>query len=160
MSDERAESLEIHGELSLFGFPPEKAILWALPRSRRWRGIRAVAYVGGGLLLAPVLGVVPPHAPWVLGALGLGGVLGVRKWREWFTLVSFQGRCPKCGAAMTLKAGTPVRPSLSVPCDGCHHDSRLTVAASDIHPARSGSPSSSGAEVPASGAPGQGGREK
>jgi len=120
--------VELRGALTLFGFSPEEAIVLAIPRSRGWRGTRAFAFIGGGLVLTPMVGMVPPHAPWAVGALGFGFYFGIRKWREHFTLRAIYGRCPKCGAAVTLKAGTPLKTTLSVSCDSCHHNSQLTVA--------------------------------
>lgn len=120
-------ALELSGAMTLFGFPPEKAVVHVLPRSRAWRGARAVGFISGGILLAPLVGVVPPHAPWVAGALGFGFFFGIRKWRERFTLLALHARCPKCGRPLRLKGGTPLRATHSVPCDGCHYDSQLTV---------------------------------
>lgn len=77
--------------------------------------------------MAPVVGLVPPHAPWALGALGLGFFFGIRKWREALTLVDFRGRCPKCGSPTPLKEGIAVRSGMSVPCNQCHHDSILNL---------------------------------
>jgi len=113
--------------LNLFGFPPTEAVVQAIPRSRSWRSVRASVFFGGGLLLAPVVGLVPPHAPWVAGVLGFGIFFGLRKWREHFTVESLQARCPKCGEPVGVKAGTPMRNALSVSCDACHHDSQLSV---------------------------------
>jgi hypothetical protein len=125
--EEEASSVALSGTVTLFGFPPGKALIHAVPRTRAWRGARALAFALGGILLAPVVGVVPPHAPWVAGALGFGFFFGVRKWRERFTLESLHARCPKCGGPLVLPPGTPLRPTHSVPCDGCHHDSQLNV---------------------------------
>jgi len=68
----------MEGTISLFGFPSTSARIEALPRSTAWRGLRASAFFGGGLLLAPAVGLVPPHAPWVVAVLGIGGFLGLR----------------------------------------------------------------------------------
>jgi hypothetical protein len=119
------------GTLSLFGFPSTPARLTVQPRSATWRAIRASAFFAGGILLAPLVGLVPPHAPWALGVLGIGGFLGLRKWRERFTILSFEGACPKCGEALSIPSGTPLRPVMTVPCPGCHHDSRLTPSLSE-----------------------------
>ena len=119
--------LQLSGTLSLFGFPPVEASLKVVPRSVAWRGALASAYVGGGLLLAPILGMVPPHAPWAVGVLVCGGFLGVRKWRERFTLLSLDGACPKCGGKVSIPSRVPLKSGISVPCEGCHHDSRLLV---------------------------------
>jgi hypothetical protein len=119
--------MTVKGTLSLFGFLDQEAELAVLPRSRGWRRIRAGGFFLAGLVTAPLAGMVPPHAPWALGALGLGTFLGSRKLRERFTLLSFQGHCPRCEGELHLPEGTPVRGALSVSCEGCHHDSRLTV---------------------------------
>jgi hypothetical protein len=114
------------GTIFLFGFPETRAELEVLPRSTGWRLFHAAAFVGGGLILAPIVGLVPPHAPWAVASLVIGGFAGFRKWKERFTLKSFQGRCPKCGGDLSIRAGTPLRPVMTVPCPGCNHDSRLT----------------------------------
>jgi hypothetical protein len=119
--------LKLSGTLSLFGFPPAEASLEVLPRSLAWRGARASIFLGGGLLLAPILGMLPPHVPWVAGALACGGFLGVRKWRERFTLITLRGDCPRCGGRVSTPSGIPLRSSISVPCEACHHDSQLSV---------------------------------
>ena len=98
-----------------------------LARSGAWRGTRAILFGGGGLLLAVTVSIIPPHAPWVVAALGSGGIFALRKWRERFTVLALSASCPKCGGGMALRPGTPLRRVLSVPCEGCHHDSRLTV---------------------------------
>jgi hypothetical protein len=113
------------GTLSLFGYPSTEARLQVQPRSRRWRWTRAGFFFGSGLLAAPVVGLVPPHAPWVLGALGLGGFMGTRKWKERFTVLSLEGPCPKCGEGLAMKAGAPLKPTMTVSCGECNHDARL-----------------------------------
>lgn len=117
----------MEGTLTLFGYPSTDARLEVLPRSKAWRGTQAVIFLGGGLLLAPAVGLVPPHAPWVLGVLGLGVFLGRRKWMERFTLLSLTGICPKCEAEISITKKAPLRPGMAVPCPACRHDSRLMV---------------------------------
>ncbi|MGA0872435.1 MAG: hypothetical protein ACO3SJ_06155, partial [Phycisphaerales bacterium] len=46
-----------------------------ITRTTGWRISRATPPIVVGLLLAPVLFIVPPHVPWSLGALG-GGLAG------------------------------------------------------------------------------------
>ena len=115
------------GTLSIFGYPNTTATLEVIPRSIRWRAFRAFLYAGGGLVLAPALGLIPPHAPWALAALAVGGFMAVRRWRERFTLESLQGRCPKCGGSLRLQGRVPLRPVMTVPCSSCNHESRLTT---------------------------------
>jgi len=127
----------LKGTVSLFGFPSTEAVLQVQPRSRGWRWTRAGLFLGGGLLAAPVVGLVPPHAPWVVGVLGLAGFLGVRRFKEKFTVLSFHGTCPRCGEALALKAGVPLKSAMAVPCGACGHDPRLEP---DL-PARASRPS-------------------
>jgi len=115
------------GTISLFGFPSTDAKLEVIPRSTAWRGVRVVGSLAAGLLLAPALGLVPPHAPWAILSLTTGGFVAFRKWQEQFTVVGFQGECPRCGGPLAIRTGTPLRPEMTLPCPGCNHDSRLTA---------------------------------
>ena len=117
----------LKGRITLFGFPPTDGVVQARPRSLAWRGGWAFAYGTGGVALATLAALVPPHAPWVAGALGLGTFLALRRWRERYTLLALEGSCPRCGLGLTLPSGTPIRGVMSVSCDGCRHDSTLTV---------------------------------
>jgi len=117
----------MEGTISLFGFSSTPARLEVLSRSTGWRAWRASGFVGSGLLLAPAVGLVPPHAPWMIAVLGIGGFLGLRKWRERFTILALEGICPKCGGSLSLARGTPLKPVMTVPCEGCNHDTRLTT---------------------------------
>jgi len=131
-------SRRIEGTLSLFGFPDTDASVNVLPRSARWRGTRAAIFWGGALLFAPAFALVPPHVPWVVAILGIGGFLGSRKWRERYTVVGFRGECPKCGKPLSVRPGTPLKPIMSVGCEGCHHESRLEAIPPEAFPPTSG----------------------
>jgi hypothetical protein len=133
-SEGRDSILELPGRLVLFGFPPAPVAVSAIPRSLWWRGIRALGFFGGGVALAAGGSLVPPHAPWVLGALGIGGYLGIRKWEERISVLSLQGLCPKCGKKIQLRKGTPLRQSVSLSCDGCLHNLELEVEPSEPSP--------------------------
>jgi hypothetical protein len=118
----------IHAEatLVLFGFESTPATAYLLPRPRSWRMGGALRIVAASLLVAPVVGLIPPHAPWVVGALGGGLFLARRRWRERFTVDGVEGTCPKCGARVVSGRGRLRNPH-PVPCEGCHHESRLEV---------------------------------
>lgn len=115
----------MEGTLTLFGFSSTSAWLDVLPRTTAWRATRASIFMGVALIVAPAVALIPPHVPWVFMALGLGGFMASRKWKERFTILSLEGLCPKCGGSLSLPNGTPLRAVLTVPCDGCNHDSRL-----------------------------------
>jgi hypothetical protein len=75
-------------------------------------------------VIAPFVAIVPPHAPWAIGALATGVILARRRWLERFTLERVEGVCPKCGEPLAVKAARLRLPHL-VACEGCHHQSEL-----------------------------------
>ena len=126
-SPDDAGTVQVPGRIALFGYDPVEVRLELLPRSRRWRLWGAGRTAAVALVLAPVAGLVPPHAPWILGVLGVGGFLARRRWQERFTVVDIDGTCPKCEAELSVAQGR-LRTPHPVPCEGCHHDSSVQVA--------------------------------
>jgi len=119
-----AETHEVEAELTLFGFPATPARVFLRPRSRSWRLWGALRSQGVGLILAPAVGLVPPHAPWALGALGVGFLLARRRWRHFATVEKVIGQCPKCGTTVSPRPAMMRQPH-PVPCEGCHHELTL-----------------------------------
>ncbi|MDT8340469.1 MAG: hypothetical protein RQ751_03065 [Longimicrobiales bacterium] len=115
------------GVLRTFGYPDAEVHVTVQPRTLAWRASRAGVFIGGGVLVAPVVALVPPHAAWALGALTLGLVLGLRRWRERATVTALRGACPRCGTALSLDRPVRLRPELSVPCPRCRHTATLEV---------------------------------
>ena len=116
----------VAGHVRLFGFDPVSAIGSIRPRPRSWRIAGAVRTGIATLVLTPVAAIVPPHAPWALGALGVGFVLGRRRLNHRFTLEALEARCPKCDGVLTVRPGQLKTPH-TVPCDGCHHEATLEL---------------------------------
>ena len=116
------------GTLSLFGHEPTPAEVAYVWRSRRWRLVRAARTFAVAVVLAPLVALVPPHAPWALGALGAGAFLARQKLRERRTLLSVRGTCPRCGEGVRLDGPTRLRSPHPVPCEACHHEAGLAVA--------------------------------
>jgi hypothetical protein len=84
--------------------------------------------------------MVPPHAPWMIGALALGAILARRRWTERFTLEHIQGACPKCGEPLAVKRGR-LRVPHSVTCEACHHQTALRFPEEALqHAPATGSP--------------------
>lgn len=123
-----SERFTVEGEALVFGFPATAVELSVRRRSASWRVGGAVRTLAIFLVAAPLAAIVPPHAPWAIGALATGGILARRRWRERFTLEGVDGPCPKCGAPLSVKAGR-LRLPHPVACESCHHQSALRIPA-------------------------------
>jgi hypothetical protein len=122
----------------VFGHEPTPVRVVLTPRSTGWRAGRAARWIVGGLVMAPVVGVVPPHAPWAAGA-GVGGlVLGLRKWGERFTLREVEGACPRCASALGLTGQPPLRSPHPIPCDACGNPVSLRIDPAELDRAADG----------------------
>jgi hypothetical protein len=120
-----SQQLRVEGEAILFGFPSTRAVLSIRPRPRAWRASGAAVRMGGGFVMAGVMAIVPPHAPWIMGWLVIGGVMARRRWIERYTLQGLDAECPKCGAPLSVKPSR-LRLPHPVSCEACHHETRLT----------------------------------
>lgn len=118
--------VRLTGRAVLFGFDAADVEADVRARPRSWRLTGAAQWMGLGVLVAPVAAVVPPHAPWAIGALAVGGILARRRWRETHTLEGIAGSCPKCGEDFELKSQR-LRSPHPLECEACHHVSSLQL---------------------------------
>jgi hypothetical protein len=121
-------TFEADGRVTLFGFDSTPARARLRPRSKAWRVSGLIRIVAVTLVVAPMVTLIPPHAPWLLGVLGGGAYLASRRWKERFTLESLEGTCPKCGTALQVTPGR-LRDPHGLSCDSCHNDVELRVPA-------------------------------
>lgn len=119
-------TFEADAHLTLFGFDPTAARVALLPRSRAWRLRGVIPIVLATLVVGPVVGAIPPHAPWVLAVVGTGTFLARRRWKWHFTLLSLNGTCPRCGAEAHVRPGR-LRDPHTLTCEGCRNDLVLKV---------------------------------
>jgi len=119
-------SFEADARIQLFGFDPTPATLSLRPRSRSWRVGGAVRTMVVTLIVAPMVAVIPPHAPWLIGVLAGGGFLARRRWREHYTVVGVEGRCPRCGGPLEAPGGR-LRSPHPVLCTACHFEANAAV---------------------------------
>ncbi|HAC07455.1 MAG TPA: hypothetical protein DCF71_16535 [Gemmatimonadetes bacterium] len=117
--------------VTLFGFESTEAFASIQPRGRRWRVGGAARTMGIFLVIAPMMAIVPPHAPWLIGALTAGIILTRRRLIERFTLISLEGTCPKCDATIDVKR-TRLRIPHPLTCQSCHHQASLKVPAETL----------------------------
>lgn len=118
--------------VTLFGHAPTAARLDLLPRSRAWRTRKAALPLVVGVALAPVVALLPPHAPWALVALVTGGILALRRWKERYTIQAAEARCPRCEADLPLAAGSRLRIPHPVTCPECGHEPVVEVTEEEL----------------------------
>lgn len=125
--------------IELFGFPRTTARIVVIPRSAGWR----IGHAVGGLLLSwACIGIVmwvPPHFPWILTAFFLGIFFFVKYIRQRYTLVELEGRCPKCGAPLTIRKPTRLGLPHRLHCTVCHQAPLLRA---EVGPASAAGPAS------------------
>ncbi len=118
--------VEVTGRIVLFGFDATEVVARVRPRPRGWRVRGALQIMGAFLVIAPVVAILPPHAPWPIGALAVGVLLARRRLSERYTLLALQGPCPKCAHPLAAKRSRLRRPH-PLTCEACHHECRLDL---------------------------------
>lgn len=121
-------TFEALATLALFGFPATPATVRIRAHSKSWRVGGAIRIQAVGLVLAPMVALVPPHVPWALGALAGSFFLARRRWHHRFTVEAVAGGCPKCGKNVAPRPAM-LRARHALSCDGCHHELTLVLAA-------------------------------
>ena len=126
-NDPSAAGILVPARITLFGFDVVRAKARIEARSTRWRARRASIALAAGLIVAPAVALVPPHAPWALGALGIGFLTARRRWAEEHTLHSLEGACPRCGAGVSLSRPVRLRHPHAISCPSCQYELAVTV---------------------------------
>ncbi len=127
-SDESSPAgVSVPARISLFGFDEVPADVLVETRSVGWRARRAAIALAAGLIAAPLAALVPPHAPWALGALGIGLLTARRRWAEAHTLHFLEGACPRCGEGITLSRPARLRHPHATSCPSCQYELAISV---------------------------------
>lgn len=114
----------VEGEAVVFGFPNTPVEMSVRRRAVSWRAGGAARTLAVFVVAAPLVAIVPPHAPWAIGALATGVILARRRWSERFTLERVEGACPKCGEPLAVTSGRLKLPH-PVSCEACHYETTL-----------------------------------
>ncbi len=126
-SDDLAAGILVPARITLFGFDVVPANARIEARSAGWRALRASVALAAGLIVAPVVFLVPPHAPWALAALGISLLTALRRWAEVHTLHFFEGACPRCGGGVSLSHPVRLRYPHPISCPSCQYELALSV---------------------------------
>lgn len=126
MAEELARIPEVPARLVFMGGQSSEARARVIERSAAWRRSQAIKDLLL-LLLAPIVAFIPPHFPWVLLVVGLAFVRAFNHNREYRTLLSLHGPCPKCETVQDFtelgRMGNPHK----VTCSKCQWDSYVDV---------------------------------
>ncbi|HET7230508.1 MAG TPA: hypothetical protein VFJ16_10935 [Longimicrobium sp.] len=127
MAEDLARVPEVPARLVFMGGASSEARARVIERSAAWRRSQAVKDLLL-LLLVPVVFFIPPHIPWVLLVIFLALFRAFNHNREYATLLSLHGTCPKCGAEQDFselgRMGNPHK----VTCASCKWDSYVEVS--------------------------------
>ena len=110
-----------------FGGSTTEARAQVIERSARWRHVGAAQQLLWWLL-APVAFFIPPHIPWVLLVLGIGGYKAAVRLMEHRTLLALHGPCPKCGTEQAFSEIGRMRRPHKVTCAHCRWEIEAEVA--------------------------------
>ena len=119
--------VSVPARITIFGFDDVPADARIEGRSVGWRARRAAIALAAGLIVAPLVALVPPHAPWALGALGIGLLTARRRWAEEHTLHFLEGACPRCGEGITLSRPARLRHPHAASCPSCQYELAISV---------------------------------
>jgi hypothetical protein len=97
-----------------------------IERSPAWRRSAALMQLWWWLL-APVVFWIPPHIPWVLAVLAIGAVRAMNRFREYRTLVSLRGTCPRCGTEQDFPEVGRMKQPHNVHCAACRWELQVQV---------------------------------
>ncbi len=122
-------------ELRAFGADAATARIEVTPRSAGWRISRAVGFGIAGYAIM-LLAILPPHALWAMAGLVAGTTFATLKFLERYTLESFEGTCPHCGADLSSDGRARLKARSTVTCDTCHRASELVVDVPALDAAR------------------------
>jgi ribosomal protein S27AE len=115
--------------LTLFGEPPAAASLVLRPRPPWLRRTRAAAVLLGSWALMPLVFFVPPHAEWVIAVFFAGFYFARREWIAEYSVVRFEGACPRCHAVLRIREHATFRFPYDVACGRCRRTSTLQAGA-------------------------------
>lgn len=118
MPDGRTDVAEVDARLVFAGGEAAPARARVIERSPAWRRSSALMQLGWWLLI-PIVFWIPPHVPWVLLVLGIGGYRAIERFREARTLVSLHGACPRCGTEQEFTETGRMKHPHRVHCAHC-----------------------------------------
>lgn len=124
---EEPSGVSVPARIALFGFDFVPATARIEARSVGWRARRTALALVVGLIVAPVVALVPPHAPWMLAALGISVLMARRRWAEQHTLHFLAGDCPRCGEDISISRPVRLRHPHPIPCPSCQYELAVSV---------------------------------
>lgn len=109
----------LQGEARVFGQPATVATVVVAPRADSHRTLRTALALLGTAVLTPAAFLVPPHAPWGVGALVGGLLLTRRQWAHTHSVLEVAADCPNCGSPLCVTPGSRLKFPHPLSCDHC-----------------------------------------
>lgn len=117
----------LKGEARVFGQPATPAAVFVRARTDSERTLRTALALLGTMVVAPAAFLVPPHAPWGVGALLGGLILTRRQWAHTHSLMALEADCPNCGSPLAAVDGTRLKEPHPLSCDHCQREVTIHV---------------------------------
>jgi len=122
MADVQVQAVpEVPARLVFMGGKASEARARVVERSKAWRRSQMMKDLAL-LLLIPVVIFIPPHFPWPIVVTAVALMRAFNHSREYRTLLSLHGACPKCGTEQDFtelgRMGNPHK----VTCASCRWD--------------------------------------
>lgn len=113
--------------VKLRAYGPAPARVELVERTRTRRIGLALLYLGLCWGAVPLLLWIPPHYPWVAGAIAAGVFLCHREWTGRYGVVAFAGICPRCSAPLSMGVDRLISLPHTLTCYHCHFEPTLEV---------------------------------
>lgn len=115
-------------QMVLCAYPPAPARVGLVYQRAPGRALKAVVSLIFFWTIAPFSFIIPPHYPFPVLCVCVGGYLAHMFWRGRYRVRWFVGQCPRCGAHLRMQLGERISLPHTVPCVACHFEPMLEVA--------------------------------
>ncbi|HKP77265.1 MAG TPA: hypothetical protein VJT67_17165 [Longimicrobiaceae bacterium] len=128
MAEIQAQAVpEVPARLVFMGGQAAEGRARVVERSKAWRRSQIMKDLAL-LLLIPIVIFIPPHFPWPIVVTAIAVLRAFNHAREYRTLLSLHGPCPKCGTEQDFTELGRMGNSHKVTCASCRWDLFVDVA--------------------------------
>lgn len=127
MDEPTEDTIRLEGQARIFGQRPTPATVTVRNRPEGQRILRTALALLATLIVTPAAFLVPPHAPWGIGAL-IGGLLVTRRqWAHTRSVLDLEAICPECGNPLSVATGSRLASPHPLSCESCQRGVTIHV---------------------------------